>query len=42
MKRLSSFLCGLLTLEQGTKLIGSNDIGCLIVNILLAVLAVSS
>ncbi len=39
MRKLSSFLCGLLTLEQGVKFIGTNDIGCLIVNILLAILA---
>lgn len=32
-------MCGLLTLEQGVKFIGANDIGCLIVNIFLAILA---
>ena len=32
-------MCGLLTLEQGVKFIGTNDIGCLIVNIFLAILA---
>jgi hypothetical protein len=39
MHKLSSFLCGLLTLEQGVKFIGMNDIGCLVVNIFIAILA---
>lgn len=34
-------MCGLLTLEYGVKFIGANDIGCLVVNILLAILASS-